>query len=257
MDKLIEVKSVSPVAAPRKSRKGASGATEPAAENKDSTAVGMRNDEATASASDCPLTESASMPHQLETTPPQPETMPLQPETTPPQPETMPPQPEATPPQPETTPPQLETMPPRPETTPPEPETTSTGTEVAAQPASSTKHEADSHSLVQAPPRRKRASKFVGRADSPSVQQRHEEEVDTGGVKTPASAESPLGTMEGGSTAGEGVSGPSDSLQPSALNAEVVRNDAKGPARQGGLGGAEEGEGHTLVEAKHPQENGK
>ena len=282
---LIEVKSVSPVAAPRKSRKEASGAVETAAENKDDTAAGVC-DEATPSAS----TDFAAMPHKPEATPPHPEATPSQPEATPPH-------PEATPSQPETTPPEPETMPPV--------------SEDAAQPGSFTKQEEpDSPSSVHAPPRRKRASKFVGKdmKDAPTssslpsqkneewgkekkenhdvkkdsateqstivgesdgaqrgetgcyVQQQNVEEVDTGEVHKAGTEELLWRAVEGGSTAvegGEGVSEPSDSLQPTVLDAKEVWIEVKEPATQQGVGGAEEGEGQTLVEAKLPQENRK
>lgn len=268
---LIEVKSVSPVAAPRKSRKEASGAVETAAENKDDTAAGVC-DEATPSAS----TDFAAMPHKSEATPPHPE---------------------ATPSQPETTPPEHETMPPV--------------SEEAAQPGSFTKQEEpDSPSSLHAPPRRKRASKFIGNdmKDAPTsssppsqkneewgkekkeshdvkkdsateqstivgesdgaqrgetgsyVQQHNMEEVDTGEVHKAGTEELLWRAVEGGSTAvegGEGVSEPSDSLQPTVLDVKEVWIEVKEPATQQGVGGAEEGEGQTLVEAKLPQENRK
>ena len=112
VDKLIEVKSVSPVAAPRKLRKGASEAVESTAENRNN-AAGVC-EEATTSTS----TDSATMPHTPEATPPHPEAAPPHPEPTPLQPETTAPKPEAAPPQPETTAPKPEAAPPHPEPTP-------------------------------------------------------------------------------------------------------------------------------------------
>ena len=326
VDKLIEVKSVSPVAAPRKPRKGASEAVESTAENRNDAAGAC--EEATISTS----TDSATMPHTPEATPPHPEAAPPHPEPTPLQPETTAPKPEAAPLQPETTAPKPETRPPEPETTclhpkttPPQLETQLTGTEDAAPEGSVTaQEETDSDSLVHAPPRRKRTSKFVdketkaapvsgsppsqkagereekreekddvkeesaagwsrvvgesegtqgGKTGSLSVQPQGAEEVNTRGVGNADTdevntrgvgnadtEELPPGTMEGGGTVeegGEGVLESSNSLQQTVVDAEEVRTDVRDTAMQQGLSGAKEGEGQSLVEAKHPQDNRK
>ena len=321
VDKLIEVKSVSPVAAPRKLRKGTSETEESTAENTNNVA-GVCVEAATPTS-----TDSATMPHTSEATPPHPEAAlpepkptPLQPEptapeteTTPPEPETTPLQPKPTAPEPETTCLHPKTTHPQLETTPPQPETPLTGTEHAAPEGSVTaQEETDSDSLVHAPPRRKRASKFVGKetkaapvSGSPPSQKAREreekreekddvkeenatgwsrvmgeseeaqggdktgsrfvqpqgaEEVDTRGVGNADTEELPPGAMEGGGTVeegGESVLEPSDSLQQTVVDAEEVRTDVTDTAVQQGVGGAKEGEGQSLVEAKHPQDNRK
>ena len=280
--KLIEVNTVSPVPAPRRSRKEGSDEMEADIVNdKDNTVVGVGN-KSTPSKCDTPPTETAIIPQQSETKP-------LQSETTPPQ----------------------------SETTPPQSETTPTGTVAAAQPDTFTKQEAASHS-VQAPPRRKRTNKFTGSevktppmSDSPppqkngeneeekkekddakeqsaadqphsvgesdidtavqgdgadplSVQQQQNvgEALDTGEDDSPAQEGLPLVIVEEGNdpvVGGERVSGP-DSVKTTAVASELAGTDAKEPGVEGGLTSREPvgvAEDQAVAVAKHPQENRK
>ena len=105
----------------------------------------------------------------------------------------------------------------------------------------------------------------VGNADTKEVNTRgvgnaETDEVNARGVRNTDTEELPPGTMEGGGTVeegGESVLESSNSLQQTVVDAEEVRTDVRDTAMQQGLSGAKEGEGQSLVEAKHPQDNRK